>query len=344
MLAWLMAIFALVPETASLLFLGMENSATGLLYWLVFHTLACLWLLLLSVKLVPTRFQNNKLQERLFFILIPFLIPLAGMIGVLAAVIPALHYPRKKQKQHFIDARKPLLPYKSADLEGRERLRPGALSNLLQSSGSMEERVKAVLATRYFQDPKAIQILREALKDKADDVRLLAYSILDQKETELREAIQKATQQIDAIPDKKKPILILKQLAWLHWELVRMDLIQGGMVAELEQQAIAYSDQVLADKKDNDMLLLKGSILLKQHKLEAARSCFLAAVDAGLSKSSVEIQLLEIAYLSRDFTETAAIARSLTEKKCHVTKQARAIKYWSPPPAPEFSGNAFSPF
>ncbi len=343
MLAWLMAIFALVPETASLLFLGMENTTAALLYWLGFHALACIWLLAVSIKLVPTKFNHNKLKERLFFVLIPLLIPVVGMIGALLAVIPALHYPRKKQKQHFIDARKPLLPYKSADLEGRERLRPGALSNLLRSSGSMEERVKAVLATRYFHDPKAIQILREALKDTADDVRLLAYSILDQKETELREAIQKVLQQTEAMPEKKIPPLILKELAWLHWELVRMDLVQGGMVAELEKQAVNYAERVLESKPDTDMLLLKGNILMKQHQLEEAKACFLEAVDSGLSQSSVDIQLLEIAYLSRDFNEVTAIASELKRQKCHATRQARAIKHWSQTEKtelPELSPNA----
>lgn len=335
MLAWLIAISALILEITSLQFLGLENRTTATFCWLGLHLLSCFLLLIVSSSLLPGKFHNRSIQDRLFFFFVPLLIPLAGMTGALMAVIPALYHPRKKQTQYFIDARHPGLPYQSSEVQCHQHMRFGSLrrtctlKTLIRSSDAMDERVKAVLATRSLQDPKATQILREALKDSADDVRLLAYSVLDQKETEIRHALQKAAQEVAST--NPAPLLAVKHLACLHRDLVRMDLVQGSGAEALEQKAVAYANLVLEHDRDIDMLLLKGNIFLEQHKLEEATTCFLQAVDAGLERSSIETRLFEIAYLSRDFAKTTAIAKNLVQLKYYPTTQAKAINHWSQP-------------
>ncbi len=192
----------------------------------------------------------------------------------------------------------------------------------------MEERSKAVLATRYFQDPKATRILREALKDKIDDVRLLAYSILDQKETEIRSAIMKTSEKLEHASILNCSFY-LKRLAWLNWELVRLELVQGSTVKQFEQQAIEYADQVLKNSNDIDMQLLKGYILLRKNQLEHARSHFLKAVEAGLPKSAIEKKLIEISFLQFSFSEVIDTAIKLKNKNAFQDKQAVSIMYWS---------------
>ncbi|GAA4652751.1 hypothetical protein GCM10023116_50350 [Kistimonas scapharcae] len=227
MIRWLLIPIALTLDLGGLFFLSLEKPSLALIAWLASHTLACLCFLVGIPAVLPSGYRRLWRREWLFFAVIPFLLPVMGMWGVLLAVIPALHWPQRQHKASFIVAKLPQLPYRSSDIDARPRLKPGALSALLRSSGEEAERVKAVLALRYLNDTKANRILREAMKDLVDDVRLLAYSVLEQKEASIRQAIQRTRKALDGCSGTAA-VNGLKQLAAWHWALVQQELVQGG--------------------------------------------------------------------------------------------------------------------
>lgn len=69
-------------------------------------------------------------------------------------------------------------------------VQPQSIQNLFRSRNP-EKRLEAVFATLKLEDRDAVPLLRRALGDSVDDIRLLAYALLDRKEHRLSERIQK---------------------------------------------------------------------------------------------------------------------------------------------------------
>ncbi|MGZ0843230.1 HEAT repeat domain-containing protein, partial [Klebsiella pneumoniae subsp. pneumoniae] len=63
---------------------------------------------------------------------------------------------------------------------------------VLRHAPDPNQRLTAIFATRRMPGKEAIPILKLALRDPADDVRLLAYSMLDQKESRINQRIEAA--------------------------------------------------------------------------------------------------------------------------------------------------------
>jgi len=324
---WLLILFALTLDACGLLFLQLDNTAQALVAWLATHALACLCFLAGIGGVLPNVYRRLWGREWLFFGVIPFLMPVMGMWGVLLAVLPALHRPQRQHQTSLIVAKPPQLPYRSSDLDARPRLRPGGLSALLRSSGAVGERVKAVMALRYLNDPKANRILRDAMKDPADDVRLLAYSVLEQKEASIRQAIQRTRKALDS-GTSTTAVNGLRQQAVKHWALVQQELVQGGLAEKLVREANGFVDRVLADGPDADMLQLKGRILQWQGHLDKADVCFSQAVTAGMPEEVMAADWMELAFLRRDFDRLVQLAEVLSEQDYLPSRLARAHCHW----------------
>jgi hypothetical protein len=91
--------------------------------------------------------------------------------------------------------------------------------------------MKALLALQNVPTRQSSGILREALADSADDLRLLAYGMLDAREQQLTHRIEQALQRHRngrAGTDEAR-YLAARELAELYWELVYQELVQGDM-------------------------------------------------------------------------------------------------------------------
>ncbi len=324
---WLLIPIALALDVGGVFFLPLEEPALALAAWLTLHTLACLCFLAGIPAVLPSGYRRLWRREWVFFAVIPFLLPVMGMGGVLLAVVPALHWPQRQREASLIVAKPPQLPYRSSDIDARPRLKPGALSALLRSSGSEAERVKAVLALRYLNDPKANRILREAMKDPVDDVRLLAYSILDQKEAGIRQAIQRTRKLLDS-GMATTVSNGLKQLAAWHWALVQQELVRGRLAESQAQEAIGFIDRVLAEEPDAEMLQLKGRILRWQGKLDDAGVCFSLAIAAGMPVDVMLADQMELSFLQRDFVRLVTLAREVSGQDYRPPGLSRTLEHW----------------
>ena len=76
----------------------------------------------------------------------------------------------------------PELPFRPQERDKELMFNDGGLQDVLRHAPDTEKRMAALFATRRMPPREAIPILKLALRDPADDVRLLAYSMLDKRE------------------------------------------------------------------------------------------------------------------------------------------------------------------
>jgi hypothetical protein len=143
-------------------------------------------------------------------------------------------------------------------------LGPGALAARLRFAREPAERVRAVLATRRLEGARATPLLRASLRDPHEDVRLLAYALLEDRERQGDAAIRALLAALAAAaPDRRATVH--EQLADAYWELCYQGLVAGEMEAFVLSRALEHLDAATGEAPERAARwLLRGRVLLRQ--------------------------------------------------------------------------------
>lgn len=299
---WLIA-QAIALEIAGIA--GLVSPLSGeaqLLAYLTGHAIACALLSLVILRLLPKRYQGSPRRAAVFLFSLQFAIPFIGSIGVALGVLLALYLPRSAREVPWEEIAIPELPYKPIDMSLQMVYSQGGLRQILREAGDPDMRLKALLATRQMQDREAIQILREALKDKVDDVRLLAYSMLEQKEKTLTHTANRLQQAL-VHATEEQTMRLQRRLAQIWWEMGYLGLAQGGLRTHYLTNAKDILQRLVARRPQHNDWRLLGRAELELGHLDAAREAFQAAIDSGAPEDLIRPYLAEVAFLERDFDQ-----------------------------------------
>ena len=208
--SWASAVSDLPIHQAALLYASAHGLGSAMLA-------AGIWLLL------PRRYRYPLPWSLLFIFSVSFFIPLIGMIGVALALFPALYLPRKRKVQSWEATAVPELPFRPRERKQELMFSDGGLQDVLRHARDPDQRLTAIFATRRMRSKEAIPILKLALRDPSDDVRLLAYSMLDQRESRINQRIERALADMESASTDRK-FALHGQLARWYWELAYVGL------------------------------------------------------------------------------------------------------------------------
>lgn len=202
---------------------------------------------------------------------------------------------------------------------------PPPAARLLKRSGEREGRLAAVAATRGRNDPGSISLLRRALADPDEDVRLLAHAMLESKSRIAYRAIHQETRELEAASGARRGSLH-RLLAEDHWELVRLGLVQGECLGEVLGAARRHVLAALeADPECASLHFLLGRIELRCGEPQEAESALLRAGELGLPAPALQPYLAEAAFLGRRFD---LMRRRLAEPARGNEAVDRIRRYW----------------
>ena len=256
-----------------------------------------------------------------------FFVPILGALGVLISIFPALRLPRGHDAQAWQAQGVPALPFRP--LEQRQSLMfgDGGLQDVLHHASDPERRLAALLATRRMPGRDAVPILKLALRDPADDVRLLAYSMLDQKESRINQRIETALRQLeDADPQQRGALHAA--VARSYWELAYLGLAQGGVLDHVLEQAAKHTGLALAAAEDAELHLLGARIALEQGNLEMAREQLQKAQAAGIDAAKLVPFRAEVAFLGGEYKDIPGLLSSLPDEALRRPPFAELARYW----------------
>lgn len=176
-------VYALFLEFGSLyLMLSGSDSRWGLLTYLALHTLASLAMARGVWGLLPRHYQEPVGATQLLLFSLALFVPLVGLVAMLIGVGIGYALPAVSREEPFVMVRVPsFTPVPAPSGAG---FRQEDLRTLLTSpETSTEMRLQGMLTVRDMPTRFTGSVLREVLGDAVDDVRLLAYGILDQKKS-----------------------------------------------------------------------------------------------------------------------------------------------------------------
>jgi predicted Zn-dependent protease len=174
-----------------------------------------------------------------------------------------------------------------------------------------QRRLTALLAIQDVPTRYSAGLLRELLSDQVEDLRLLSYGMLEQKEKAISDQILQERERLDSVSESAKKLASQRTLARLYWELVHQSLVVGDMRRHCLDQVLEFSAAVLsAEPLDSSMVILQGRALLAAQRFGEAQQTLERAARMPSGRQRALPYLAECAFAQRDF---AGVRNALLE-------------------------------
>ncbi len=290
--------------------------------WLL-HACSCAILATVTYALLPFRYRRPLLLVWLLMFGFAFIAPVIGSIGMLLVAHLALH----RESPKAFQATPLSLELPEYDVQSKEshRAGQGAIRMRLGTNVPESIRMQSLLTLQVVPNRVANPILEELLGDETDDVRLVAFGMLDAKEKVISNHIREERGNLAQKLTEEQRYSTLRHLAELHWELIYASLAQGELRKHMLGEARRYADEAIAiaSKVDAGLLFLRGRILLAQSVFEEAEISIRTAVLYGLNEASALPYLAEIAFHHRHFESVRGLMQRLYGLE--VTNRTQAV-------------------
>lgn len=304
--------WALLPEPLQGLLVDTPSLST-LAAILCLHTLISLGVALACLNLMPAHLRRPRGAALLLLFNFSFIAPVVGPLAVLLITRRSL----KQALQAARQAQPSSVALPEYDVQAPDTIRSsqGGVRSRLDAHVPGDIRMRALLTLQAVPGRVANPILEGLLGDETDDVRLLAFGMLDSEEKRISRSIQRERSQLETKLSTEQRYDCLRHLAELHWEMVYACLAQGELRRHILRQAREYLESALATglPPSPGLMLLQGRILLAQHELDTAEDVFQRALAQGLPPVLGLPYLAEIAFDRRQFQRVHDMLTPLAE-------------------------------
>jgi len=318
--AWVAVAADLVLFTSAL---PLGHSTVAFIEVLLLHTGACAVLGSVCWLMLPMRYRSRPLLAWILMFDFAFIAPVIGAICLLIIVHITLRRDLGQGAQ--AQPRSVELPEYDIQAKAGNRSGQGAVRARLTSKVPDNVRLQSLMSLQSVSRRVANPILEDLLGDQADDVRLIAFGMLDAEEKKISVHISRERLSLSRNLSTVQRYDTLRHMAELHWELIYASLAQGELRRHILSEARRYADAAMEMPVEHDsgVLLLCGRIRLEQDDLDSAQSYFEEAVALGQPEASALPYLAEIAFRSRRFGEVDEIMRRLA--RLHLAASTKAV-------------------
>lgn len=332
--AWAAALADLGLFTATWLL-----STSEAIFFVIFllHAVFCSVIASVVYLMLPRKHQTPRIPVWILIFNFTFIAPVLGAICLLLVTQLTL---RRVQNFDVLATPQALdLPeYNISTRKETALSSQSAVRSRLQNNVPDAIRMNSMITLQSIPGRVANPILENLLADSTDDIRLIAFGMLDAEEKKISQLIHQERQNLTQSLTTEQRYTCLRHIAELHWELVYASLTQGDLRRHTLRDAMSYLTQALELNHpiDSGILFLKGRILLAQGKHAEAKTEFIYAGTLGHPETSTLPYLAEIAYLERQFEVIPNFTGRLAQ--LNMASRSRAIiDFWNHHEAPDFN-------
>lgn len=260
----------LIELIAITLFFKLESAMNSILVYSFFHFLSSIvmaWAL--SIFFVTfKKFRNFRIEISL---ILTFLIFITSFFGIIFSIILAFYLQtidikeKKEVKAIGLDSKYIKLPVT------RRNFGEGAIYNISSANPQFKLNVLTYIVKNNM--PNKGNVLKEALSDNNDEVRLMAFSVLSREEDKLNKAIFKKLEELKTAKDKSK---IYKELGKLYWEFIYLGIVDENLK---EFYLNLAKENFEKSKDDIESRLYLGRIYLREKNIQKAKEMLESIID-----------------------------------------------------------------
>ncbi|HVJ91665.1 MAG TPA: hypothetical protein VM580_17810 [Labilithrix sp.] len=327
------ALFDLTAATVLLLPQQLSSTEWGVVFVTGVHGACAAAAGVLLARLAPPFVRHTARHVAMFSGCFAFFVPVLGPLGVLAVLLGGLTEPRPSTCEPWLSHEPP----RGVDELRRRTRGPGRQASAVEighalrhrSTESAGARFRAVLATRHLPASVAVRLLRIAQSDPFDEVRLYAFSRLEQMRREIEQRIERLTAAALAAAEEDAPRIQLR-LAESHWELADSGLTEGAVREHALKCAHRHAAAAceLAPGHAAAQFFL-GKVLLALRDSKNAKMAFDRAARAGYPRKKLLPRLAECAFLRRDYLAVRALLQELDASPHESAEFRPLIELWT---------------
>lgn len=328
MIKFLLATLGLVLEISAIATISLNSGSDGILFLcLLQHALSSLLLALSGWYFMPEKFRHPRRPVTLLLFNVAFFIPLLGLPGAYAAAMLSVYRRHDRVLPPFAHLVLPefVLSLREPEIKFSQG---GIKSRLAHTSIPTQRRLQSLLALQGIPARVSSPLLQNMLGDTSDDIRLVAYGLLDSREKKITAQIHAELVNLRSAESKELRLVRLRHLAELYWEMIYAGLAQGDLRTHALNQALYYADAALhLENQDTGLLFLKGRILLEAKRYEEAQLILGSAISHGLPESRAIPYIVEIAFNRRDYGTVQSLRSRLSISQVTPIMKS-AINFW----------------
>ena len=311
-----------------LLFVDSRSTALLVSYFLL-HAAGCSVLALALTFILPVQYKKPRQWVLLYLFSFNFFMPLVGLVCVTLGLLLGFWLPRLIKNNAFDLTENPqFTTHRNHEGTG---FRGGQVrASLGNSKAPIDQRLKALVAVQDTPARSTGSLLRALLSDPSDDMRLLAYGILDGKEKSITSRILENRHALEKSSDTAEQFRLNKLIAELYWELIYQDLVQGDMRSFSADQVRKYAVAALQVRTDDAGLwFLLMRLELFSNCVEAAEHALYEAQKGSFARERLLPYFAELRFLQRRYDEVRELFDELADRP-GVPALAQNRRYWLP--------------
>ncbi|WP_215863227.1 hypothetical protein [Acidithiobacillus concretivorus] len=277
--------------------------------------------------IIPKTGQSvDKKFPLLLFVIIASVIPLFGPVVIL---VYAIFLRTVAWQLHEPELEPIKLPPVMRDVRlTTSTVAPGSVAARLRHSRDPRQRLAAVSQIAESQFFNQSQLLRGALSDDAEEVRLLAYAALDRREQENTELLIHLNAQQTHAHEARTLRRIQDSRQWLYWNIHHSEAREMAMPSSAGASTKWEPDYTTMDHDSPSMKLLMGLHLLETGKVDKAISEMKNAEAKKIASSIVAPHIASAYFQSRNIEKIFDIYRAHPELKLS-PRYGPSFSFWT---------------
>ncbi|HQS66119.1 MAG TPA: hypothetical protein PLM93_02890 [Sulfuricurvum sp.] len=271
--------------------------------YFLLHTIASALLSWCQVKWLESRYPDERLKVFLFFFVFMVVTLSFGLLLSLLIVIFGLLHVKVIEKTQTLD--KISFNAISDDFPEIKRIfgEASLAHTLNQSDARMQTKIKVLSALSEINTPEAITLIKQALSDESDEVRLYSFSLIDHFEKELNKKIHIALDALHQSKEISHKVQRYKTLALLYWDMLYYELADDNLKHYfLTKIQSIMSESLLLAPHDEDLIMLQGRLYLFNGDINNAELLLHDTLEySGTYTKAICSYLAEIAFLKQEY-------------------------------------------
>jgi hypothetical protein len=277
-------------------------------FLLILHLVLSVGIAVISSNYLRERFKTTRRRVFAFIFLFNISLPIIGYIGSLwiTYFTKYVQYQREIKRINFIDLE--LFEYNFVSIE-REFGEGSIQDMLLNKYVPTEKKIKALVSLAENISQSNIQIIKNTLSSRDDEVRLYSFAIVDKIERDINSKIYSTLNHFKTTQDENIKASLARDLAFLYWELVYYELSDESLKEFLLKEVMHYIH--IAQKKyldDYKLCTLLGRVHMMHKEYELASIQFTLANEFSPNELAyIMPYLAEINFLTGHYSVVKSI-------------------------------------